>query len=143
MPNHPASNQASNPMKLFKAAILVCHFTLLVNVISCASTPPSETLPQSEVAASSIDHSNYRNFVNEDVENVLSKLKHAEDAAAENNHKLAEQLAQQILVDIELIKLKTQRLNVEQDVEKLESSITSLHQELQWREPVKLSPLDQ
>lgn len=143
MPNRPPCDIASYPMNLKNPAILGSCIILLVNISSCANTPPSETLPQSEVAATSINHRNYRNYVNEDVEDVLAKLKLAEEAAAENDHRLAEQLAQQVMVDIELLKLKTQRLTTKEEVEKLEASITSLHQELQWREPVTLSPLDQ
>ena len=143
MPNRPPCDIASYPMKLVKSAIFAICIVQLANVSSCTNSPPSETLPQSEVAATSIDHSNYRNYVNEDVEEVLAKLKRAETAAAENDHRLAEQLAQQVMVDIELLKLKTQRLTVEEDVEKLEASITSLHQELQWREPVTIFPIDQ
>lgn len=118
-------------------------YSLLSIVMACSSTPPSKTLPQSEVAVASINHANYRNFANEDVKAVESKLQHAKNAAANKDHALSEILAQQILVDVELLKLKTQRLSAEQDVINLESEISNLHQEIQWREPVQLSPLEQ
>ena len=118
-------------------------FLLLGCVLGCASAPPSKTLPQSEVAVSSIDHPNYRNYVGGDIEVVQSKLRRAKEAVANKGHAIAEQLAQQILLDVEVIKIKTQRMTTEQEVEKLEASITNLHQELQWREPVQLSPLDE
>lgn len=124
----------------------IIHFTcflLLGGILGCASTPPSKTLPHSEVAVSSVDHSNYRKYVGDDIAAVHGKLQRAKEAATNKDHLVAEQLAQQILLDVELMKLKTQRMNTEQEVKNLESSITNLHQELQWREPVQLSPLDQ
>jgi len=142
MPNYLTFNSTSIRVKLYKYVLICSCLTVLVTVLSCANTPPSVTLPQAKVAASSIDHANYRAYVKDDVEGVLVKLMQAEEAAAGNEHKHAEQLAQQVLVEIELIKIKTQRLTVEEDVENIELSITSLHQELQWREPVTLSPLD-
>lgn len=108
---------------------------------ACASTPPSITLPQSKVAVSSVDHANYRKHVGSDIDAVKAKLKQAESLAAEKQHEHAEQLAQQILVDVELIQIKTQRMNVDQEVAQTESSISNLNQELKWREPVQLSPL--
>ena len=74
---------------------------------------------------------------------VKAKLKQAQAFEAEKQHGSAEQLAQQILVDVELIQIKTQRLNVEREVKQIESSISNLNQELKWREPVQLSPLNQ
>ena len=118
-------------------------YLLLGAMLGCSSAPPSKTLPQSEVAVSSIDHSNYRNFLNDDVDAAQSKLEQAKDAATNKNHLIAEYLAQQILVDVELIKLKTQRLQTEQEVKYLETEIENLHKEIQWREPVQLSPLEQ
>ena len=118
-------------------------FLLLGAILGCSSTPPSKTLPQSEVAVSSIDHPNYRKFVDEDVAAVQSKLKQAKNAASNKNHLTAEHLAQQVLVDVELIKLKTQRLQTEEEVKNLEAEIENLHKEIQWREPVRLSPLEQ
>ena len=118
-------------------------YLLLGIILACSSIPPSKTLPQSEVAVASIDHANYRNLAGGDVESIESKLQRAKSAAANKEHALAEQLAQQILVDVELLKLKTQRLKAEQDVKILESDIANLHKEIQWREPVQLSPLEQ
>lgn len=116
-------------------------FTCLL--FACASAPPSATLPQSKVAVSSVDHANYRKHVGSDVDAVKAKLKQAEGLAAEKQHAPAEQLAQQILVDVELIQIKTQRLNVDQEVTQIENSISNLNQELKWREPVQISPLNQ
>ena len=126
----------------FKTINFAC-FLLLNGILGCASTPPSKTLPHSEVAVTSVDHANYRKYVGDDVTAVQEKLQRAKEAATNKDHLVAEQLAQQILLDVELVKLKTQRMNTEQEVKNLESSITNLHQELQWREPVQLSPLDQ
>jgi len=109
--------------------------------MACASTPPSKTLPQSKVAVSSIDHKNYRKHVSSDVDTVKANLKQAQSLEAEKQHATAEHLAQQILVDVELIQIKTQRLNVEQEVKQIEVSISTLKDELNWREPVQLSPL--
>ena len=81
-------------------------------------------------------------LVGNEIENVIAKLHKAKNATANKDHKQAEYLAQQILVDVELIQLRSQRINVENEVKELESSITNLHQELQWREPVKVSPLE-
>ena len=117
-------------------------YAMLGTIAACASTPPSKTLPESEVAVSSVDHENYRKFVNDDIVAVQTKLQRARDATKNKDHLAAEHLAQQILVDVELIKLKTQRIHAQQDVKNLEESITNLHQEIQWREPVKLSPLE-
>ena len=112
-------------------------------LFACASTPPSVTLPQSKVAVSSVDHANYRRHVSNDIDAVKAKLKQAESLAAEKQHASTEQLAQQILVDVELIQIKTQRMNVDQEVARIENSISNLNQELKWREPVQLSPLNQ
>jgi len=122
----------------------LCICLLLSSILfACASTPPSKTLPQSKVAVSSIDHTNYRKHLSSDVDTVKAKLKQAQSLEAEKQHASAEQLAQQILVDVELIQIKTQRLNVEREVKQIKSSISSLNQELKWREPVQLSPLNQ
>ncbi len=126
----------------FKTIIFTC-FLLLGGILGCASTPTSKTLPQSEVAVSSVDHSNYKKYVGNDVETVQEKLQRARDAAANKDNLITEQLAQQILLDVELIKLKTQRMNAEQEVKELETNIINLHQELQWREPIQLTPLEQ
>lgn len=115
---------------------------LLSGLLGCTSISPSKTLPQSEVAVSSVNHTNYRSYVAADVDAVQTKLQRANDAAINKEHQTAEQLAQQILVDVELIKIKAQRISAEQKVTSLEASITNLHQELQWREPIRLSPLD-
>jgi hypothetical protein len=112
-------------------------------MLGCASTPPSKSLPQSKVAVSSVDHNNYRKHLDSDVNAVKNKLKQAQAFAAEKQHLEAEQLAQQILVDVELIQIKTQRLNVNQEVTQIENSIANLNEELKWREPVQLSPLNQ
>lgn len=122
--------------------IKIIGYLLLGTIFACSSTPPSNTLPQSQVAVSSVDHSNYRKYVDEDVQAVQAKLQLAKDAATNKDHLTAELLAQQILVDVEFIKLKTQRLDAEQEVNNLEADITNLHQEIQWREPVQLSPLN-
>jgi len=130
-------------IKFTKNYLLLCMCLLLSSLLfACASTPPSATLPQSKVAVSSVDHSNYRKHVGSDIDAVKAKLKQAESFEAEKQHIPAEQLAQQILVDVELIQLKTQRLNVEQEVKQVENSISNLNQELKWREPVQLSPLN-
>ncbi len=118
-------------------------YLLLLTVFSCASTPPSQTLPHAEVAVTSIDHANFQKYTNEDIAAAKTKLQQAQHAAEIKEHSQAEQLAQQILVDVELIKIKTQRLSLEQDVKDLEDEIANLHQEIQWREPVQLSPLNQ
>lgn len=115
---------------------------LSVLLFACASTPPSKTLPQSKVAVSSVDHNNYRKHLDSDVNAVKTKLKQAQIYQTEKQHEEAEQLAQQILVDVELIQIKTQRMNVDQEVMQIENSITNLNQELKWREPVELSPLN-
>lgn len=123
---------------------LICMGLLYSSLLlACASTPPSKTLPQSKVAVSSVDHTNYRKHLSSEVDAVKAKLKHAQSLESEKQHGSAEQLAQQILVDVELIQIKTQRLNVEREVKEIESSIANLNQELKWREPVQLSPLDQ
>ena len=111
-------------------------------LFSCASTPPSKTLPQAEVAVSSIDHPNYIKLVSSDIANVKTKLHKAKEASTDNKHKLAEHLSQQILVDVELIQIKSQRINVENEVREFELSITNLHKEIQWREPIHVSPLE-
>lgn len=122
--------------------ICICLFLSSI-LLACASTPPSKTLPQSKVAVSSVDHTNYRKHVSSDVDTVKAKLKQAQDLEADKQHATAEQLAQQILVDVVLIQIKTQRLNVEQEVKQIENSISNLNDELNWREPVQLSPLNQ
>ncbi|QMU60875.1 MAG: DUF4398 domain-containing protein [Gammaproteobacteria bacterium] len=134
-----------NPHRLsHKGYLYICICLFLSSLLlACASTPPSKTLPQSKVAVSSVDHTNYRKHVSGDVDTVKAKLKQAQDLEADKQHATVEQLAQQILVDVELIRIKTQRLNVEQEVKKIESSISNLHDELNWREPVQLSPLNQ
>ena len=121
------------------------YFCLLVTSLlaACASAPLSNTLPQSKIAVSSIDHNNYRRHLNDDVNTVNSKLQKAQNLEAKKQHGFAELLAKQILVDVELIKIKTQRLNVEQEVKQLENSIAILHEELKWREPIQLTPLNQ
>ncbi len=122
----------------------ICMGLLISNLLlACASTPPSRTLPQSKVAVSSVDHNNYRKHLSSDVEEVKTKLKQAQAFEVEKQHGAAEQLAQQILVDVELIQIKTQRINVEREVKQIENSISNLNQELKWREPVQLSPLNQ
>ncbi len=127
--------------KLEYAAIVICIvFSSLL--MACASTPPSKTLPQSKVAVSSIDHNNYRKHSNDEVNAVKSKLEQAQAFASEKQHLASEQLAQQILVDVEFIQIQTQRMNVDQEVKEIEDSITNLNQELKWREPVQLSPLN-
>lgn len=126
---------------VFKTTILFSCISILLSQISCANSPPSETLPQSEVAVSNIEHASYRQLADEDISNVVDKLKNAVNAQANDENKRAEQLAQQILVDIELIHLKVQRITAENNIEALESNITALHHELQWREPVNIHPM--
>lgn len=127
----------------FRTALICMGLLISSLLIACASTPPSKTLPQSKVAVSSVDHTNYRKHLSSDVDAVKAKLKQAQSLEADKQHGPAEQLAQQILVDVELIQIKTQRLNVEREVKQIESSIANLNQELKWREPVQLSPLNQ
>ncbi len=124
-----------------KTIKFISYFLLFI-LLGCSSVPPSESLPQSEVAVASIDHANYKVHLQSDIELIQSKLALAKQAATNKDHQTAEQLAQQILVDVELIKLRTQRLNVQQDVNDLEKEIANLHKEIQWREPVQLSPLN-
>lgn len=119
-----------------------CYVLTSSLLIACASAPPSQTLPQSKVAVSSVDHANYRNHVRAEVDAVKAKLTQAQNLEAEKQHTPAEQLAQQILVDVELIQIRTQRLNVEAEVKQIEDNISNLNEELKWREPVELSPLN-
>lgn len=117
-------------------------FSLLGLLSACASSPPSATLPQSIVAVESIDHSNYRKHVGSDVDAVKGKLAQAQTFEAEKQHEQAEYLAQQVLIDVELIQIKTQRLNVEQEMKQVEHSVSNLHEELKWREPINVAPLN-
>lgn len=126
----------------YKFTSIGVYLLLPCLLFACASAPPSKTLPQSKVAVSSIDHNNYRKHLSDDVNTVKAKLKHAQALEKEKQHVEAEQLAQQIIVDVELIQIKTQRINVDQEVKNIESSITNLSQELNWREPVQFSPLN-
>ena len=120
----------------------LCILLLSCALFACASTPPSKTLPQSKVAVSSVDHTNYRKHAGSEIDAVKTKLKQAQTLELNKQHDLAEQLAQQILVDVELIQIKTQRVNVEEEVKELESSIINLNEELKWREPVQVAPLN-
>ena len=123
------------------------HLILLLTILTfglllgCASTPPSKSLPQSKVAVESVDHANYRKYVANDVDAAKTKLAKAQAHATEKQHAQAEHLAQQILVDVELIQIKTQRLNVEHEMKQVESSVSSLNEELKWREPIQVAPL--
>ncbi|MFK7816870.1 MAG: hypothetical protein AB8B92_11105 [Gammaproteobacteria bacterium] len=140
-PKNSLNNALIMP-KSKNVSIGIC--VLLLTLLSaCSSTPPSKTLPQSKVAVSSIDHKNYRKHLNGDVAAAKSKLQKAQAFAVEKQHIEAEQLAQQILVDVELIQITTQRLNVDQEVKQIENSIANLNEELKWREPIQLSPLNQ
>ena len=124
--------------------VLICMCLLISSLLlACASTPPSITLPQSKVAVSSVDHTNYRKHLSSDIDAVKAKLKTAQTLESEKQHEKVEQLAQQILVDVELIQIKTQRLNIDQKVKQIEDSIANLNEELKWREPIQLSPLNQ
>ncbi len=144
MTNRPEYSLNNTMIILNSRNSLICICLLLSSLLfACASTPPSKTLPQSKVAVSSIDHANYRKHLGSDVDSVKARLKQAQSLEAEKKHGSAEQLAQQILVDVELIQIKTQRLNVEREVKQIESSISNLNEELKWREPVQLSPLNQ
>jgi len=111
--------------------------------LGCASSPPSQTLPQSKVAVSSVNNENYKRHVRTEVAQLVNKLKQAEAADNNKQHTQAEQLAEQILLDVELIQLKTQRIIAEQEAQNLEANINGLNKELEWREPVELTPLDQ
>lgn len=144
MPKEASNYEPYAPLTKLINQFALLSFSILITCLlfACASTPPSVTLPQSKVAVSSVDHTNYRKHVGSDVDAVKTKLKQAETLAAEKQHATAEQLAQQILVDVELIQIKTQRLNVDQEVTQIENSIANLNQELKWREPVQLSPLN-
>jgi septal ring factor EnvC (AmiA/AmiB activator) len=121
---------------------ILCFAVLSILLFACASVPPSKTLPQSKVAVSSVDHAIYRKHVKPEVDAVKAKLTQAQNLEAEKQHVLAEQLAQQILVDVELIQIRTQRLNVEAEAKQIEDNISNLNEELKWREPVELSPLN-
>ena len=142
-------NSLNNPFVWIKARYNASAYcvgyclTISFLLLACASAPPSKSLPQSKVAVSSVDHSNYRKHLNKDVNAVITKLEKAQALESEKQHVEAEQLAQQILVDVELIQIKTQRLNVDHEVKRIETSITNLNEELKWREPVQLSPLEQ
>lgn len=111
-------------------------------LLACASTPPSKSLPQAKVAVASVDHANYRNHVDSEVTAVVTKLKQAQAFEANKDHTNSEQLAQQILADVEWIQIKAQRLIIEHEVKQLEDSVVNLNQELKWREPVEVSPLN-
>jgi|GEM_PF-2094312 len=140
-PKYVLNNTFKHPALL--VARLVCIALLTALMVACASAPPSKTLPQSKVAVSSIDHKNYRKHTGNDVDAVKAKLKQAEAFQAEKQHENAEQLAQQILVDVELIQIRTQRMNVEAEVNQIESGITNLDEELEWRKPIQIKPLNQ
>ncbi len=116
--------------------IFTCVF-----LYACASTPPSKTLPESEIAVKSISHSNFEKLVGPDVIDVQQKLVQAKQATSNNENQLAEHLAQQILVDVELIKVKSQRILSDQELSELEASIVNLNHELQWRSPINVAPL--
>ena len=121
----------------------ICYHLLIAYLLlSCASTPPSRTSPQSKEAVSSVDHENYRRYVNSEVDAVKTKLKQALELETNKQHEPAERLAQKIIVDVELIQIKTQRLSVEKKVKHIENSIFNLNQELKWREPIQLVPLN-
>jgi uncharacterized protein YacL (UPF0231 family) len=126
----------------FKYSHIYFYLLIISLLVACASAPPSKTLAQSKVAVSSVDHNNYRKHLNDEVNDANSKLQRAQKLEAKKQHSSAERLAQQILVDVELIQIKTQRLNVEQEVKKIENSIAILHEELKWREPIQLTPLN-
>lgn len=144
MTNRPKYSLNNAMKNLNYRNIFICMGLLISSLLlACASTPPSRTLPQSKVAVSSVDHTNYRKHLSSDVDAVKAKLKQAQAFEADKQHGSAEQLAQQILVDVELIQIKTQRINVEREVKQIENSISNLNQELKWREPVQLSPLNQ
>ena len=83
-------------LKIFTQLIYLLVFPFIL--LACASVPPSKTLPQAKVAVDSVDHANYRNYVNDDIDAVKSKLAHAQEFEAGKKHNLSEQLAQQILV---------------------------------------------
>ena len=119
-----------------------CWLLISCLLMACASAPPSRTLPQAKVAVASVDHANYRIHVNNDVNAVKTKLERALELEANKKHVTSEQLAQQLLTDVEWIQIKTQRLNVEKEVKQLEDSVANLNQELKWREPVQVSPLN-
>ena len=122
----------------FKQYLLV----LVCLLSACASSPPSKTLPQAKVAVTSVDHANYRKHVGSDVDAVKTKLIQAQKLEADKDHMLSEQLAQQILVDVEWIQIKAQRLIVDGEVKQLEDSISNLNEELKWREPINVTPLN-
>lgn len=126
-----------------KTLLNLCLFILTSSLLlACASTPPSKTLPQSKVAVESVDHANYRKHAASDIDAAKSKLSQAQALETEKQHLQAEQLAQQILVDVELIQIKAQRMNVEQEMKQLQSSVSNLNEELKWREPIQVSPLN-
>ena len=131
---------ASKPVK---AAVLSIFYLVLIINISCASNPPPQTLPQAKVAVSSVNNGNYKNYVPTDVDQLITKLQQAEEANSNKQNNQAEQLAQQILIDVELIQLKTQRIIAEQETKNLQASINSLNKELEWREPIELTPLNE
>ena len=121
-----------------KEALLVLSCLLS----ACASSPPSKTLPQAKVAVTSVDHANYRKHVSNEIDAVKTKLSQAQKLEANKDHMQSEQLAQQILVDVEWIQIKTQRLIVDGEVKQLEDSISNLNEELKWREPINVTPLN-
>ncbi len=115
---------------------------LLIISLGCASSPPSQTLPQSKVAVSSVNNDNYKRHTPSEVDQLVTKLQRAKNAETNKQHDQAELLAQQILIDVELIQLKTQRIIAEQEAKEIEANINSLNKELEWREPVELTPLN-
>ena len=116
---------------------------LIISLLSaCTSSPPSKTLPQAKIAVTSVDHANYHNHAHNDIEAVKIKLAEAQKHALNKKHTLSEQLAQQILADVEWIQIKTQRSIVDEEVKQVEDSISNLNQELKWREPVQVAPLN-
>ncbi len=123
-------------------ALNVVLLLLVLLLSSCASSPPSKTLPQAKVAVTSVDHANYRKHVSSEIDAVKTKLLQAQKLEADKNHMQSEQLAQQILVDVEWIQIKTQRLIVDGEVKQLEDSISNLNEELKWREPINVTPLN-
>lgn len=74
-----------------KISVLTGVF-LLSGLLGCASIPPSKTLPQSEIAASSVNHTNYRNYVAADVNAMQAKLQHKKTQRFIKNTKLQNNL---------------------------------------------------
>jgi len=87
MTNRPKYSLNNAMIIINSRTALICMGLLISSLlIACASTPPSKTLPQSKVAVSSVDHTNYRKHLSSDVDAVKAKLKQAQSLEADKQH---------------------------------------------------------